>query len=301
MNGYEEYIKEHIKEYLPSEFGEARVSIKKETKNNDRSVTLLTIMKPGENINPAIHIDKFVKQIHDGRDLDAVMWEIANIRVTYKCDKSWTLNNYEIIKPLLSIQICDTENNIEYLKDKPHIPFGDFSIFYRIQTSYRDDGIVSAAINNDTLKLWGITKERLHKDTISAEKNRNSVCLYNIEDMLNQAKSKKEPENLFGQEQIINTKQHYMYVLTNRDKTNGAGVLAIDGVLEKIGKSFNSDFYVLPSSVHEVIILPDIIGMDLATCEGIVKDINAAMVAPGDRLSDKVQRYDRATKTLKRE
>ena len=89
-----------------------------------------------------------------------------------------------------------------------------------------------------------------------------------------------------------------MYVLTNQSKTNGAGVLVQDGVLEKVGGMIGSDFYVLPSSIHEVLIVPDNGNMRLAELEDMVREVNATQVAPEDLLSDKVQYYDLETKTL---
>ena len=89
-----------------------------------------------------------------------------------------------------------------------------------------------------------------------------------------------------------------MYVLTNQSKTNGAGVLVQDGVREKVGGMIGSDFYVLPSSIHEVLIVPDNGNMRLAELEDMVREVNATQVAPEDLLSDKVQYYDLETKTL---
>lgn len=91
-----------------------------------------------------------------------------------------------------------------------------------------------------------------------------------------------------------------MYILTNQNKVNGAGVLARDGVLDKIGELLGSDFYVLPSSTHEVILVPDNGNMQTKELEDMVKEVNATQVPPEDLLSDKVQYYDRAAKTLGR-
>lgn len=91
-----------------------------------------------------------------------------------------------------------------------------------------------------------------------------------------------------------------MYVLTNASKVNGSGILARDGVLDKIGELLGKNFYVLPSSIHEVLIVPDNGDMQAKELESMVKEVNATQVAPADLLSDKVQYYDRAAKTLGR-
>lgn len=87
-----------------------------------------------------------------------------------------------------------------------------------------------------------------------------------------------------------------LYILTNQSRLNGAGVLAQDNVLERIGNLLGSDFYVLPSSIHEVLIVPDNGAVNLKELEAVVKEVNATEVAPEDLLSDKVQHYDRKRK-----
>ena len=67
-----------------------------------------------------------------------------------------------------------------------------------------------------------------------------------------------------------------------------------------VGELLGADYYVLPSSIHEVLVLPDNGEMDVKELESMVRDVNAAEVAPHELLSDKVQFYDRASRTLGR-
>ena len=76
--------------------------------------------------------------------------------------------------------------------------------------------------------------------------------------------------------------------------------MARDGVLDKIGDLMDSNFYVLPSSIHEVLIVPDNGNMQTKELENMVREVNASQVLPEDLLSDKVQYYDRTAKTLGR-
>ena len=109
-----------------------------------------------------------------------------------------------------------------------------------------------------------------------------------------------KPTNLFSQPEPAETDAAPMYVLTNQSKLDGAGALARDGVLDKIGDLMDSNFYVLPSSIHEVLIVPDNGNMQTKEMENMVREVNASQVLPEDLLSDKVQYYDRAAKTLGR-
>ena len=70
--------------------------------------------------------------------------------------------------------------------------------------------------------------------------------------------------------------------------------------MKKVGELLGADYYVLPSSIHEVLVLPDNGEMDVKELESMVRDVNAAEVAPHELLSDKVQFYDRASRILGR-
>lgn len=302
-NNFAEYIKEHIKEYLPPEYQDAVVSTERVTKSNDRVLTGLTIQKKGERTAPAIYLEPFAELMENGLSKYDVLQQIAKIQITYKDQLPMEvseLESYESMRPMLSIQMCDPDTNREYLKDKPHVSCGELAAFYRIQVASDDNGTASVAVTENLMELWGITKEQLHQDAVQAENARNSICFYDMEDLVFGPMVSDKPENLFHRTEPLNIGFTPLYVLTNQDKTNGAGVLVQDGVLEKIGELIGTNFYILPSSIHEVLIVPDNGNMQLAELEDMVREVNATQVAPEDLLSDKVQYYDREAKTLGR-
>ena len=296
-----DYIKDHIREYLPPEYQDAVISTNKVTKNNDRALTGFTILQQGEQTAPTIYLEKFAEQLEKGQSLDSVMRQIAGIQTTYKnqvpMDVS-ILESYETVRPMLSIQMCDPEMNRAYLKDKPHISCGDLAAFYRIQIASDYEGTASVAITENLMQIWGITKDQLHKDAVQAESARNPVCFYDMNDVMSEIMFSEEPDNLFNREEPLNSGATPMYVLTNQNKINGAGVLVQDGVLEKVGGLIGSNFYVLPSSIHEVLIVPDNGNLQMKELEDMVREVNSTQVAPEELLSDKVQYYDCEAKTL---
>ena len=108
-----EYVKSHIKEYLPMEYQNAVVSINEVTKSNDRLLTGLTILSPGERSAPTIYLEALAEQVEQGLSLDAAMKQIAQIQVEnhnrVPLDIS-VLENYEAIRPMLAVQM--TYNDI---------------------------------------------------------------------------------------------------------------------------------------------------------------------------------------------
>lgn len=301
IHEFNQYVKDHIKEYLPSEYETAKVSIQEVTKNNDRTLSGLTVLREGENFSPTVYLEPFADQVAHGRSLVDTLREIAEIQIThhiYAPVNISTFMDYETARPMLSMKLCDPETNQEYLKDKPHTPCGNLAVFYRIQVERTEDGIASAVITNNLLESWGISKEQLHKDAVQAENERNPIRFYSMEDLMAEMMGITEPENLFEQTGPLPVDFTPMYVLTNPDKIDGAAVLARDGVVEKIAELVDTNYFVLPSSIHEVLIVPDNGNIQAKELTDMVREINRTQVSPEERLSDKIQYYDRETGQL---
>lgn len=111
-----EYIKNHIKEYLPLEYQDASIVLEEVTQNNDRVLTGLIVRRDGETTAPAVYPEQYAEQIDNGRSLDSVMQEIATIQTDYHIpafDLS-SLEDYEKVKPLLAIRLYDPEKNQDW-------------------------------------------------------------------------------------------------------------------------------------------------------------------------------------------
>ena len=83
-----------------------------------------------------------------------------------------------------------------------------------------------------------------------------------------------------------------MYVATNSKKLNGACVMLYDGLLRSFARKVGKSFYIIPSSIHEVILIPDTLDMDIRYMKAMVKEVNGTEVSPDEVLSDNVYRYD---------
>lgn len=88
-----------------------------------------------------------------------------------------------------------------------------------------------------------------------------------------------------------------MYIATNQNKTYGAGILLYDGLLDTVAEKLGN-FYVLPSSVHELIIVPEKFGHPFELKQ-MVEEINGAEVPAEEILSDKCYCYDAQAHELK--
>ena len=105
-----DYVKSHIKEYLPTEYQNAVISINEVTKSNDRMLTGLTILLPGEQAAPTIYLEALAEQVERGMPLDTAMKQIAQIQLENYSRVPLNismLENYEAVRPMLAVQMCD--------------------------------------------------------------------------------------------------------------------------------------------------------------------------------------------------
>ena len=72
---------------------------------------------------------------------------------------------------------------------------------------------------------------------------------------------------------------------------NGAAAILNDTARQEIAEKLG-DFYVLPSSIHEVMIVPKSTGRSLEELELMVRSVNSSEVEPDEVLSDHVYEYD---------
>lgn len=106
------------------------------------------------------------------------------------------------------------------------------------------------------------------------------------------------PRNLLETGEKVSPDGMGMYCLTNSERMDGASLILQDGLMQQIEGIVGGNFYVLPSSIHEVMVIPDNGQLELRELSAMVYEINRAEVAPQDRLSDSIQYYDAETRTL---
>ena len=206
--------------------------------------------------------------------------------------------DYEEIRKRLMVKLVDLEDGQEYLADKVYTVHGDFAATYAVILYEDDEGCISTAVTELQMKIWGISPEQLHQDAILADKARIPVMknLYML--TMPEIYAPEGNVNLLTEGAQYHPMEMPPLCLTNRFYRNGASLILHGDILKRIGEVLGSNYYVLPSSVHEVILVPDTEKLDPEELSLMVREINEEQVAPDERLSDKVQYYDRKTALL---
>lgn len=206
-------------------------------------------------------------------------------------DLSW-----EGVKNRILPKIVNFERNESLLYGVPHIKYLDLAVIFYIPLSIGEGCVKSIAVKNEHICLWNVD---INDILMNAKKNAvcylpESVCFMDdlIVQMLNESKNKSF---VFDDmlEYIGKNQHNRILVLSNQVNIFGASCMIYDGVLQRIADSMESDLYILPSSIHELLLLKAD-GMECGYRQ-IVQEINSdkTLVSDKDYLSDNVYYYDR--------
>lgn len=289
-----EEVKNNILDFMPEEFADAKVNVQKINKTN-RTVYGL-IIKKKENgkeqmVYPTLYLEGFYEK--EG-DIDDVMMQIANTYVNALNNVPAKFKKPELVNKTLNssniiFTLINTEKNLELLKEVPHRAFYDLSIVYRSVVNIdEDNGIASAIIRNEHMnKLGLLTEEELFETAYENTKRLLPIEVKGMQEIMME---------MIGMPPVGEEK---MYVISNKNKINGAiNFLYIEDTLEKIAEKTNSNLYILPSSVHEVIAVVDEDGMEKGNLINMVREVNEQEVSEEEQLSDNIYCYDKENKKI---
>ncbi len=167
--------------------------------------------------------------------------------------------------------LINTEMNGELLKDVPHRSFLDLTIIYRLIVDCPGEGFNSAIIDHRMAEQYQLDEEELFR--IAAENTPRLMP------------------------PIVESISESFYLLTNRQRTLGASALLYQDILECAAEKMGADLFLLPSSIHEVFLIPDA-GQNRAMMRRTVVEANQSVVKKSEVLSDNVYHYCRATGAL---
>lgn len=201
------------------------------------------------------------------------------------------LTNYEVMKEHLVMQVVPTDGNEGMLSNIPHKEMEDMSIVYRFEMDSDEQGHATILVTNAMLDRFEITPEQLHQDAQDFAPINEPAVIQNMAEVL---------AEMMGPEMadMMPDDAMPMFVASVPNRFQGAGILAYPDFMEQAKKQMGGDFFVLPSSLHEVILLPDNGEMDRTALEEMVQEVNATQVEPEDRLSDHVYHYDSEAKVF---
>ena len=273
-------VMDQIRKYLPEDFRD--ISLQIVTKTNDVKLNGLMIRQVNSNVCPMIYLESFYKDYTKGEDVEEVIKKIVKARMTHDKPDGVDVNeisNYDYCKDKIRPRLINAEWNQELLKTRPHFDVADLAAIFIVNLGSNGEGTMSVQVTDGLMQIWGVSKEdilRIAKENIAKEGSFATMS------------------SVLGE--LVGVDMHdefedRMYVLSNKSKINGSSIILSDEVMNKVIEKIGSDFYILPSSIHELLIVPDRAEIMLSELENMVRYVNATQVEEHDRLSDHVYRY----------
>lgn len=252
----------------------------------------ITISGQASNIMPTLYLEKFYEEYKTGTPFEEIIgmflseYERAGVKEDFDIQ---FFTDYEKVRPRLAFKLIHYEMNEKLLSKVPHKRYLDLAIVCYCDVKDAGIGHGSILIRQEHLELWKISKEQVIKDAME-----NMPLLYPADFMNMAAVLRELYEDPAGLLEI----SFPMYVLTNKERLNGAASLLYKGQMEQIADILHQDYYVLPSSLHEVIIMPKNKGTDGEYLSQMVDEINHEQLAREEILSNHAYLYHKDTKEL---
>lgn len=282
-----------------------QVEIIHSPKNNRPLQTGISICREKEPVSPVIYLEELLNSYQSGTSIREICQRIIRIYETYKQmslqpdhELIASMHDFEQIKSRICLKLVSHERNLSFLEQAPHAHFQDLAIIFFLLLSENKEELHTTAITDRMMEMW---KNPLTEDGLYALALKNTQNLLEIqENPMTEIllKLMNQPEHGIYEPQADSGEPEQMYVITNHLRTNGAAAILYPGFLKSFAERLGQDLFILPSSVHETIIVPDDHRADSDQLLAMVREINKEQVSEEEFLSDNIYHYCQGTDSI---
>lgn len=278
-----------------------RVECKEVRKNNGVILHGLLVLGENRNVAPTIYLDTFLEAYEAGATFGSIIQRLTDIckedMLREAIDMEF-FRSFEKVRDRICYRLIGRKGNEELLEDIPYIEFLDLAIcfYYAYHGDALGDGTI--LIHNSHMELW---------DTCTAElfgvAKRNTQRLFpwvcsSLAEVLDEIGAEDGDRITAAQEDIF-LREMPLQVLSNVKRAHGAICMLYPDLLDRLAGNGQQNFYILPSSIHEVILLTDTGAESPGELKKMVTEVNRTQVAPEEVLSDSLYYYDSTDKRVK--
>ena len=289
---FKQEFAEDIKEKLYERgYDDVRISFNNVEKTN-QNYEAMSVVPEGSNVGVNFNIENAFASYEHTDDYAGVLAS-ATMVIADGLDRAPAIDvsalmDYENMKEKLSVEVISAEANADLLANVPHDRMEDLAVVYRFVMESSEDGRASILVTNNLMDRMGVSHEQLRSDALENSPEIRPVVIMGMNEVMKEMMG-PEVYEMFG---IPDDAEETMYVATVPDKNSGAGVIAYQDFMDQAAERVGGDFFVLPSSINEILLVPDNGDMTADALRDMVKDVNAKEVSPEERLSDNVYHYD---------
>lgn len=262
-------------------------------KNNGLHLCGIVISDGDRKVMPTIYLDPYYDDYESGTSISEIALMIRDRY--YNCGTldgidGETFSDYANISDKLTYRLVSAERNSELLSDVPHFMYLDMAIVFRVVFGIIDGKYASVLIHNRHIESWGITAEELRDKAFSNTPKREPYEISPLYDII--------------KEYIETDENDYkcpIYAITNRERAFGAGCILYPGVMDEIAECLGGDYHVLPSSIHEMLLVPAryVSAAKNKNLSELVREVNDTQLCREEILSDHSYYYSAAEHLLK--
>ena len=282
---FEEQLIECLKEKLSDEF---ELTIKDTLKNNGVKLRGVVLKRKGKNLAPTVYINSFYEEYIEGEEIANIADEIINVSLKYALNDSINeelFEDYEFLKDYIFVKLISIEKNVELLDEVPFVRFLDLAIVAYCEVSSFLNAKGTFLIKHEFLKKWNKSPQNVLEYAIENTKKNLGCELIDLAEMLMHSKLIEEDECI--------PEEHIMHVLTNNTKQFGAVCMIYEDVISKYCDEIDSNVYVIPSSIHEVILIPSGVNPCYGNINEMIQSVNETLPR-GEILSDHAYYFSRS-------
>lgn len=305
---FKEKIKDDIKDYMDEKYKDCGVVIRKVNKTNREVDGLNFYDIPGlKNATPTIYVNNLYEEYERTGKYEEVIRIAAETMErgikSFNDEIKAELLDTSRLKDNVFFTLINAEQNKELLKTVPHREFEDLAIVYRWNLGNDSLGTYTNLVDNDLAKKEGLTENDLYNAANKNTKELFPILVKNMNEVISEiifgdSELSGEMEEEFKEVMMETQDERSMYVITNESKLFGAASMLYEEPLHELAEKIESDLYILPSSIHEVIAVSADFGSPDEWAE-MVYEINMDQVDINDRLSNQVYCYDKDLRTLR--
>lgn len=295
-----------VREEVEKRAGESyKVRINDVRKNTGVILRGLTVMQDDSNISPTIYLNNYYEAYENG---EATLVNVVNdVMDTYyrnKVNQSVDMRyfmNYACVKEHIVYKLVNTEKNKELLEDIPHVEFLDLSVVFQCLVAKECFGTASILIHNAHIKLWDIPVMELFR---AAKDNTQRILGYEIKginDAIYEIMQEDEQEGFCFDGCIAEFADSVpMYVLSNKSRVEGAACMIYPDLIKDFAEALGSSLYIIPSSIHELLLLPVTNANESQDIKNMIREINDTQVKMEEILSYSLYLFDKEKEKIVR-
>lgn len=287
---YDEFVdecKDRLQDYLKSQGEQAEVVHETVKKINFQEEALMVRYKD-DSIAPVVYMSGRYVIYLSGREMSEIVKDIArDVQEARKHQPDMLDLTAEMAKERLYLSVINAEKNEELLNSVPYRKIEDLACIAK----FRLDAESSVLVNEDLCRKLRMTSEEV---LAIAERNmvKNGYQCEPLDLEIKRILKEQGVSDRKIEEGMMKTQSSMMYVASTANHMEGAAVIASREAMHDFYEKIGEPFYILPSSRHEVILLPDRSGLETADLAEMVKDVNRQVVDEKDVLSDHVYHFD---------